>query len=79
MLGECDVTATVIVDEMPSENPFTPKKMNLDTDKEEEEKFGVDSDAQVEGKKTKKKDGKKEKPKRKSIKSMCLKVACVCS
>ncbi|XP_056222242.1 tubby protein homolog isoform X2 [Seriola aureovittata] len=62
-LGECDMTASVTLEEMPSEKPLTPKKMNLDIDKEPEGKCVVEDDAQVEGKKTKKKDVKKEKAK----------------
>ncbi|XP_022598978.1 tubby protein homolog [Seriola dumerili] len=60
-LGECDMTASMTLEEMPSEKPLTPKKMNLDIDKEPEVKCVVEDDAQVEGKKTKKKDVKKEK------------------
>lgn len=59
-LGECDMTASMTLDEM----PVTPKRMNLEIDKESEAKCEVESDAQVEGKKTKKKEVKKEKAKR---------------
>ncbi|KAK2820228.1 hypothetical protein Q5P01_023187 [Channa striata] len=58
-LGESDTT----LGQMPSEKPATPKKMNLDIDKEPEVKCDVENDGQVEAKKTKKKDGKKEKAK----------------
>ncbi|XP_070783429.1 tubby protein homolog [Enoplosus armatus] len=60
-LGECDVTASMTLDEMPSEKHVTPKKMNLEIDKEPE--CEVENDAQAEGKKTKKKEVKKEKAK----------------
>ncbi|XP_073346362.1 tubby protein [Pagrus major] len=62
-LGESDMTASLTLDEMPSEMPLTPKRMDLEIDKEPEVKFEVENDAQVEGKKTKKKDAKKEKAK----------------
>ncbi|XP_069011436.1 tubby protein homolog [Embiotoca jacksoni] len=62
-LGECDMTASVTSDEMPSENPVTPKKMDLEIDKEAEVKCEDDDEGQVEEKKTKKKDVKKEKAK----------------
>ncbi|KAG7226344.1 hypothetical protein INR49_013755 [Caranx melampygus] len=58
-LGECDM----MVEEKLPEKPATPKKMNLDIDKEPEVKFSSgDNDAHLEGKKMKKKDGKKTKP-----------------
>ncbi|XP_044035581.1 tubby protein homolog isoform X2 [Siniperca chuatsi] len=60
-LGECDMTASMTLYEMPSEKHVTPKMMNLEIDKEPEVKCEVENDAQVEGKKTKKKDVKKEK------------------
>ncbi|KAL7371684.1 hypothetical protein ABVT39_003395 [Epinephelus coioides] len=62
-LGECNMTASATLDEVPSENPITPKTMNLEVDKEPEGKCEVENDAQVEGKKPKKKEGKKEKAK----------------
>ncbi|XP_059180842.1 tubby protein homolog isoform X2 [Centropristis striata] len=62
-LGECEITASMTLNEMPSENPGTPKKMNLEIDKEPEVKCEVEIDVQTEGKKTKKKEGKKEKAK----------------
>lgn len=58
------MTASMTLDDMPSEKPVTPKKMNLEIDKEPEVKCDVEKDAHVEGKKTKKKDVKKEKAKR---------------
>lgn len=64
-LGECDTTASMTLDEMPLEKPVTLKKMNLEIDKEPEVKCDVENDAYVEGKKSKKKDVKKEKAKRK--------------
>lgn len=70
-LGECDMTPNMMVEEDPQGKPATPKKMNLDIDKEPEVKFAMgDDDAQLEGKKAKKKDGKKDKAKRKT---------CVCN
>lgn len=66
-LGECDMTASMTLDEVLSEKPVTPKRMNLEVDKEPEVKCEVENDAQVEGKKTKKKEGKKEKAKRKNM------------
>ncbi|XP_071319478.1 tubby protein homolog isoform X2 [Trachinotus anak] len=62
-LGECDVTTNETLEEMPSGKPVTPKKINLDTDKEPEVMCVVEDEAQVEGKKAKKKDVKKEKAK----------------
>ncbi|KAK2884906.1 tubby protein homolog [Channa argus] len=62
-LGECNTTASMMLGEMPSEKPVTPKKMNLEIDKEPEVKCDVENDGQVEGKKTKKKDVNKEKAK----------------
>lgn len=64
-MGECDMTASMMLDEMPSEKPVTPKKMNLEIDKEPEVKCDMENDAHVEGKKAKKKVVKKEKAKRK--------------
>eukprot|EP00064_Thunnus_orientalis_P001340 superscaffoldBa00000091_g1343 len=65
-LGECDLTATLTLDEMPSEKPVIPKKMNIEIDKEPEVKCEVENDPQVEGKKTKKKE-KKEQAKQKHL------------
>ncbi|XP_050922085.1 tubby-related protein 3 [Lates calcarifer] len=62
-LGECDMTASMTLEEMPIEKRFTPKKMSLEIDEEPEMKCDMENDAQVEGKKTKKKDVKKEKSK----------------
>ncbi|KAF3853446.1 hypothetical protein F7725_014134 [Dissostichus mawsoni] len=63
MLGEDNITATLKFDEVPSQIPNTPKKMNLEIDKEPEVKCEVESNAQGEGKKPKKKDVNKEKAK----------------
>ncbi|XP_045924966.1 tubby protein isoform X1 [Micropterus dolomieu] len=62
-LDECNTTASMTLDEVPSEKHATPKKMNLEIDKEHEVKCEFENDAQVEGKKTKKKEVKKEKVK----------------
>ncbi|XP_078135335.1 tubby protein homolog [Sander vitreus] len=62
-LGECDMTARMMLDEMSLENPVTPKKMNLEIDKEPEVKCEVENNAQTEGKKTKRNEVKKEKAK----------------
>ncbi|XP_063337482.1 tubby protein [Pelmatolapia mariae] len=62
-LGEGDATANVDLDEMPAEKPVVPKKMNLEIDREPEVKCEGANEAQVEGKKTKKKDVKKDKAK----------------
>ncbi|KAL3967563.1 angiogenin [Sarotherodon galilaeus] len=62
-LGEGDATANVELDEMPAEKPVVPKKMNLEIDREPEVKCEEANEAQVEGKKTKKKDVKKDKAK----------------
>lgn len=57
----------MMVEEKCPEKPATPKKMNLDIDKEPEATFVLgDDDAHLEGKKMKKKDGKKDKAKRKT-------------
>lgn len=68
-LGEYDMTASMTLDEMSSEKPATPKRMNLEVDKEPEAKCEVENDSPVEEKKTKKKDAKKEKAKRENIQS----------
>lgn len=68
-LGECDIMPTTPSDEMPSEKPVTPKRMNLDFDKEPTVKCEVEKDFQAEGKKAKKKEGKKEKAKREHTQS----------
>ncbi|XP_013768744.1 tubby protein [Pundamilia nyererei] len=62
-LGEGDATANVELDEMPAEKPVVPKKMNLEIDREPEVKYEGANEAQAEGKKTKKKDVKKDKAK----------------
>ncbi|XP_041829487.1 tubby protein homolog [Melanotaenia boesemani] len=62
-LGEDDLTASVVSDEMPSEKPGTPKKINLDVDREHGVKFEGENEVPLEGKQTKKKDVKKEKTK----------------
>ncbi|XP_041818903.1 tubby protein homolog [Chelmon rostratus] len=62
-LGEYDMTASMTLDEVSSEKPVTPKRMNLEIDKEPESKGEAEEDPQVEEKKTKKKDAKKEKAK----------------
>ena len=69
MLGEDNTTATMKFDEVPSQIPNTPKKMNLEIDKEPEVKCEVENNAQGEGKKPKKKDVKKEKAKGKKMQS----------
>ncbi|XP_074476534.1 uncharacterized protein LOC141758781 [Sebastes fasciatus] len=56
-LGEASMT----LDEMPSENHATPRKMNFELDEEPEAMWEVENDAQAGGKKTKKKEVKKEK------------------
>lgn len=55
-LGECDVTETMMLDEIPA-----LRKTHLETDEEPGEKSEEQKDPQVETKKTKKKQGKKEK------------------
>lgn len=55
-LGECDVMETVMLDELPAR-----RKMDLQIDKESEVKSEGENDPQVEEKKMKKKQGKKEK------------------
>lgn len=78
-LDECNTTASMTLDEVPSEKHATPKKMNLEIDKEHEVKCEFENDAQVEGKKTKKKELKKEKVKRKNIKRIFYSnVMCLC-
>ncbi|CAG5908399.1 unnamed protein product [Menidia menidia] len=62
-LGEDDMTSSLLSDEMPSEKPCTPKKMNLVVDSEPEVTLDRENEASTEGKKTKKKDMKKEKGK----------------
>lgn len=61
------MTATTTLDEMPSEKPVTPKRMNLGLDKEPEVKCEVEKNSQAEGKKAKKKEVKKEKAKRENM------------
>lgn len=68
-LGECDMTATMTLDEMSSEKPVTSKRMNLEIDKEPEVKCEEEKDSQLEGKRTKKKEVKKEKAKRENMQS----------
>ncbi|AWP17526.1 putative tubby protein-like [Scophthalmus maximus] len=61
-LGECNMTASETLEERPSEEPATPKKdLNLEVDNEPEVKCDVNNDSPSEGKKTKKKDVKKDK------------------
>ncbi|KAM7370958.1 hypothetical protein PAMP_010465 [Pampus punctatissimus] len=60
MLGEGDMTATLMLDEMPLKKPVTPKKMSMEIDKEPEVKCEVENDSQVEVKKTKKKEEKEQ-------------------
>ncbi|KAF7647160.1 hypothetical protein LDENG_00176580 [Lucifuga dentata] len=62
-LGESCSTAKVTSDEVLPERPVTPKKMNLDIDKDLEVKCEMENDARLGGKKTKKKDPKKGKDK----------------
>ncbi|XP_029977929.1 tubby protein homolog [Sphaeramia orbicularis] len=62
-LGECDITSPVPPDEMPPEKPRTPNTMDLEIDKEVDPKHEIENDFPPEGKKTKKKDLKKEKAK----------------
>ncbi|XP_026171054.1 tubby protein homolog [Mastacembelus armatus] len=62
-LGECDMRASKLLNEVPLEKPVPPKKMNLEIDQEPEVKCDVENEVQVEGKKTKKKDVRKEKTK----------------
>lgn len=59
------MTPSLISDEMPLEKPITPKTMNLEVDQEPEVNGEGENVALEEEKKTKKKDVKKEKPKRK--------------
>ncbi|XP_058476235.1 tubby protein homolog [Solea solea] len=63
-LGECNTTANMTLEELPSETPCTPRAMDTHVDKESEATCELEDDAQAEGTKTKKKDEKKEKPKR---------------
>lgn len=65
-LGEFNMAASMASDGIPPEKPITPKKMNLEIDQEPEVRSDVENDTQVEGKKMKKKDVKKEKAKRKT-------------
>lgn len=71
-LGESDMMPTTLSDEMPSEKLVTPKRMNLDIDKEPTVKCEVEKDFQAEGKKAKKKEGKKEKAKRETTQNDML-------
>lgn len=71
-LGESDTMPTMLSDEVPSEKLVTPKKMNLDIDKEPKVKCEAEKDSQAEGKKAKKKEGKKEKAKRENAQSYVL-------
>lgn len=57
-LGECDATETMMLDEIPA-----GRKLNLETDEEPGVKSEGEDDPQVEAKKTKIKQGKKEKSK----------------
>lgn len=60
-LGESDMTASIVSDDLPSEKPVTPKTMNLEVDNEEEAKCDGGDDAGAEGKKPKKKENGKRK------------------
>lgn len=71
-LGESDVTATMTLDEMTSEKPLKSKRMNLEIDKEPEGKCEVEKDSQLEGKKTMKKEAKKDEDKRENVQSRRL-------
>lgn len=62
-LGECDLTASTEVTVPSSDKLTAPKTLNLEVDRELMVRSEVEDDAQVEGKKTKKKDVKKEKAK----------------
>lgn len=56
------MTASETLEERPSEELATPKKdLNLEVDNEPEVKCDVNNDSPSEGKKTKKKDVKKDK------------------
>ncbi|XP_008419927.1 tubby protein homolog isoform X1 [Poecilia reticulata] len=63
-LGEGDLNATSEPDEMPPEKPVTPKRMDLEVDREPEVNGKEENVAPEEVKKTKKKDVKKDKTKR---------------
>lgn len=63
------MTATMTLDEMSSEKPVTSKRMNLEIDKEPEVMCEVEKDSQLEGKRTKNKEVKKEKAKRENMQS----------
>ncbi len=60
------MTASMTLEEKPSDKPVTPKRMDLEIDKEPEPNCEVENDAQVEAKKMKK---KKEKVKRENMHS----------
>ncbi|XP_074518816.1 tubby protein homolog [Halichoeres trimaculatus] len=62
-LGECDLTPSAAASSSPAEKLSAPKTMNLEVDGELVTKIEEEEDAQLEGKKTKKKDVKKEKAK----------------
>ena len=49
---------------MTSEKPVTPKRMNLDTERDPEETSDVENECQAEAEKTKKKEVAKEKARR---------------
>lgn len=66
-LGECDMAASMELRETSPEKPVTPKKMDLEIDKDPEVTCEGENEMQVEGKKTKKKDTKKAKAKRKGL------------
>lgn len=87
-LGECDTTVTMRLDDMSSEKPVTPKRMNLDADKDPEDTCDMENDSQAQGEKTEKKEVAKEKAKRGSYAKLyfdvnayqCgLRFVCVCT
>lgn len=64
-LGEGEIKANLVMDEMPPEKPVTPKTMDLEVDQEPE--VNGEEVALEEEKKTKKKDVKKDKAKSKNL------------
>lgn len=65
-------------DEMSSEKPVTPKRLNAEFDDKSETMRDVEEDPRVEGKKTKKKEAKKDKNKRENVQSRNLAGLFVC-
>lgn len=55
------------LDEMSSEKPVTPKRLNAEFDIKSETMRNVEEDHRVEEKKTKKKEAKKETKKRENV------------